>query len=138
VIQANLKRIGIMLRVESVDYAAWVQRWQRKEFALTLNTTAGFADPDAAFYRAFHSKAQNWNSLDNPELDRLLDAGRATWDIEQRKPIYDQLTKALETVVPWVWLFSGNDYYYMSDKVHGFSPMPDASLQSLSKTSLSG
>ena len=40
VIQANLKRIGISLKVESVDYAPWVQRWQKKDFDLTLNTTS--------------------------------------------------------------------------------------------------
>jgi peptide/nickel transport system substrate-binding protein len=55
VIQANLKRIGINLKVESADYARWVQRWQKRDFDLTLNTTSGYADPDAAFYRAFHS-----------------------------------------------------------------------------------
>ena len=41
VVQANLKRIGITLRVESVDYNLWIQRWQKKDFEATLPLPVG-------------------------------------------------------------------------------------------------
>ena len=106
VVQANLKRIGVTLRVESVDYSQWVQRWQKKEFDATLNSSTGFADPDTAFYRAFHSKAQNWNNVASPELDRLLDEGRAIFEIEKRKPIYDKVQLHLLEKPGHLFLFS--------------------------------
>jgi peptide/nickel transport system substrate-binding protein len=130
VIQANLKRIGVNLRVESVDYAQWVQRWQKKDFEVTLNTSTGFADPDAAFYRAFHSRAQNWNNIANPELDRLLDEGRAIFEIEKRKPIYDKIQLHLLEKPGHLFLFCGEMIDVTQKTVQGFSQHPTTALWS--------
>jgi peptide/nickel transport system substrate-binding protein len=130
VVQANLKRIGITLRVESVEYAQWVQRWQRKAFDATLNTTVGFADPDTAFYRAFHSKAQNWNNIANPELDRLLDEGRAVFEVEKRKPIYDRVQLQLLEKPGHLFLFAAEMIDVTQTRVHGFSQHPTTTLWS--------
>jgi peptide/nickel transport system substrate-binding protein len=128
VVQANLKRVGINLRVESVEYGQWVQRWQRKELEATLNTTGGFADPDTAFYRAFHSKGQNWNSIANPELDRLLDEGRAVFEVEKRKPIYDNVQRQLLEKPGHLFLFSPESIDVTHKSVQGFSQHPTTTL----------
>jgi peptide/nickel transport system substrate-binding protein len=138
VIQANLKRIGISLRVESVDYTQWVQRWQKKDFEATLNSSTGFADPDTAFYRAFHSKAQNWNNLANPELDRLLDEGRAIFEIEKRKPIYDKIQLLLLEKPGHLFLFSGEMIDVAQKTVQGLSQHPTTALWSYQNVWLDG
>jgi peptide/nickel transport system substrate-binding protein len=130
VVQANLKRVGITLKVESLEYAPWIQRWQRKEFEATLNTTGGYADPDAAFYRAFHSKAQNWNNIANPELDRLLDEGRSVFEIEKRKPIYDKIQLQLLEQPGHLFLFNTETIDVAQKGVHGFSQHPTTTLWS--------
>jgi len=130
VVQANLKRIGITLRVESVDYTQWVQRWQKKDFEATLNSSTGFADPDTAFYRAFHSKAQNWNNVASPELDRLLDEGRAIFEIEKRKPIYDNIQLQLLEKPGHLFLFSAEMIDVTQKTVQGFSQHPTTTLWS--------
>jgi len=124
VIQANLKRIGISLKVESVDYPLWLQRWQRKDFELTLNTSTGYPDPDAAFYRAFHSSAQNWNNLSNPDLDRLLDDGRTVVEIEKRKPIYDKVQQILVERPGHLYLFAPEMVDVTQKSVQSFSQHP--------------
>lgn len=130
VIQANLKRIGVTLRVESVDYAQWVQRWQQKAFEATLNSSTGFADPDTAFYRAFHSRAQNWNNIASPELDRLLDEGRAIFEIEKRKPIYDKIQLQLLEKPGHLFLFSAETIEVTQKTVQGLSQHPTTTLWS--------
>ncbi|MFN8633546.1 MAG: ABC transporter substrate-binding protein [Chloroflexota bacterium] len=137
VVQANLKRIGIDLKVESVEYGQWVQRWQRKELEATLNTTGGFADPDAAFYRAFHSKAQNWNNIANPELDRLLDEGRTVFEIEKRKPIYDKVQRQLLEKPGHLFLFAPEAIDVTHKSVQGFSQHPTTTLWSYQNVWLS-
>jgi peptide/nickel transport system substrate-binding protein len=124
VIQANLKHIGIDLKVERVEYAQWLQRWQRKEFDVTVNTTGGYADPDTVFYRAFHSRAQNWNSLNDTELDRLLDEGRAVFEVEKRKPIYDKVQLHLLEKPGHLFLFTPQMIDVTQKRVHGFSQHP--------------
>jgi peptide/nickel transport system substrate-binding protein len=124
VVQANLKRISIDLKVESVEYAQWLQRWQRKEFDVTVNTTGGYADPDTVFYRAFHSRAQNWNNLNDTELDRLLDEGRSVFEVEKRKPIYDKVQLRLLEKPGHLFLFTPQMIDVTQKRVHGFSQHP--------------
>jgi ABC-type transport system substrate-binding protein len=50
VVAANLKRIGINVEIENVEYAVWIKRWPR-DFDMTMNTTPG-RRPDTAFFRA--------------------------------------------------------------------------------------
>jgi peptide/nickel transport system substrate-binding protein len=138
VVQANLKRIGISLRVESVEYTPWFQRWQQKAFEATVNTTAGYADPDAAFYRAFHSKAQNWNNIANPELDRLLDEGRSVFEVEKRKPIYDKVQLQLLEKPGHLYLFSAETIDVTQKGVQGFSQHPTTTLWSYQNVWLDG
>ena len=137
VVQANLKRIGVNLKVESVEYAQWLQRWQRKEFDATLNTTSGYADPDTAFYRAFHSKAQNWNNIANPELDRLLDEGRSVFEVEKRKPIYDNVQLQLLEKPGHLFLFTTEMIDVTQKNVQGFSQHPTTTLWSYQNVWLS-
>jgi peptide/nickel transport system substrate-binding protein len=128
VVQSNLKRIGIDLKLENIAYRAWVQRWQKKEFDATLNTTGGYADPDTAFYRAFHSKAQNWNNIANPELDKLLDDGRAVFEVEKRKPIYDKVQLQLLEKPGHLFLFTAEMIDFTQKSVQGFSQHPTTTL----------
>jgi peptide/nickel transport system substrate-binding protein len=138
IVQANLKRIGINLKVESVEYAHWIQRWQRKEFDATLNTTGGYADPDTAFYRAFHSKAQNWNNINSPELDRLLDDGRAVFEVEKRKPIYDKVQLHLLEKPGHLFLFTAEMIDVTQKSVQGFSQHPTTTLWNYQNVWLEG
>jgi peptide/nickel transport system substrate-binding protein len=138
VVQDNLKRIGVTLKVESVEYAPWVQRWQKKEFEATLNTTSGYADPDLAFYRAFHSRGQNWNTINNAELDRLLDEGRSVFEVEKRKPIYDRVQLQLLEKPGHLFLFSPEMIDVTQKSVQGFSQHPTTTLWNYQNVWLDG
>lgn len=54
-IQHRLKRVGLNITIRNVEYAVWIKNWQAKLFHATMNTMPGYADPDTAFCRAFHS-----------------------------------------------------------------------------------
>ena len=129
VLQANLKRIGINLRVESVEYAPWVQRWQKREFEATLNTTGGCADPDATFYRAFHSKGPELEQHQQPRAGPAsCDDGRAVFEVEKRKPIYDKVQLQLLEKPGHLFLFSTEMIDVAQKSVHGFSQHPTTTL----------
>jgi peptide/nickel transport system substrate-binding protein len=138
-LQAQLKKIGVNLKLDILEAGPYVKAWLAEGFDAAVALNGGDADPNTMYARYFSPGGSlNKQGLTNPQFTKLIAQGIAQTDPSARKPIYNQLTTALETVVPWVWLFSGNDYYYMSDKVHGFTPFPNASLVSLAKTSLSG
>jgi peptide/nickel transport system substrate-binding protein len=129
VIAAQLKRIGINMEIEQVEYAIWIKRWLAKDFDMTMNTTPGYADPDTAFFRALHStKGQNWNSWSVPDLDGLLEEGRRTMDQKKRKEIYDKVQIQILENVPHLWLFSAETIDFTQKNVKGFKQHPTTLL----------
>ena len=129
VIAAQLKRIGITMEIENVEYAVWIKRWLAKDFDMTMNTTPGYADPDTAFFRALHStKGQNWNSWSVPDLDGLLEEGRRTLDQKKRKEIYDRVQIQILENVPHLWLFSADTIDFTQAHVKGFKQHPTTLL----------
>src|SRR5689334_23144335 len=137
VIAAQLKRIGINMEIENVEYAIWIKRWLAHDFDMTMNTTPGYADPDTAFFRALHStKGQNWNSLSVPELDAALEEGRRTMDQKKRKEIYDRVQLMILENVPQLWLFSADTIDFTQASVKGFTQHPTALLYGLEGASV--
>ena len=132
VIANQLKRIGITMEIENVEYAIWIKRWLAHDFDMTMNTTPGYADPDTAFFRALHStKGQNWNSWSVPELDALLEDGRRTMDQKKRKEIYDRVQIMILENVPHLWLFSADTIDFTQSSVKGFKQHPTTLLYGL-------
>ena len=132
VIANQLKRIGITMEIENVEYAIWIKRWLAHDFDMTMNTTPGYADPDTAFFRALHStKGQNWNSWSVPELDALLEDGRRTMDQKKRKEIYDRVQIMILENVPHLWLFSADTIDFTQANVKGFKQHPTTLLYGL-------
>jgi peptide/nickel transport system substrate-binding protein len=132
VIANQLKRIGITMEIENVEYAIWIKRWLAHDFDMTMNTTPGYADPDTAFFRALHStKGQNWNSWSVPELDALLEDGRRTMDQKKRKEIYDRVQIMILENVPHLWLFSADTIDFTQASVKGFKQHPTTLLYGL-------
>jgi len=72
----------------------------------------------------------------SPKLDSLFSQGKSTSNLKQRKAIYTQISKTLESQGVWVWMFTANDYYAVNSKVRNFIPMANESLQYLRQTSL--
>src|SRR5689334_373974 len=137
VIAQQLKRIGINMEIENVEYAIWIKRWQAHDFDMTMNSTPGYADPDVAFFRALHStKGQNWNSWSVPAVDALLEEGRRTMDQKKRKDIYDRLQIAILENVPHLWLYSADLIDFTQASVKGFRQHPTALLYGLEGSSV--
>jgi peptide/nickel transport system substrate-binding protein len=137
VIAAQLKRIGITMEIENVEYAIWIKRWLAKDFDMTMNTTPGYADPDTAFFRALHStKGQNWNSWSVPDLDALLEEGRRTFDAKKRKELYDRAQVMILENVPHLWLFSADAIDFTQASVKGFRQHPTTLLYGFETVSL--
>ena len=129
VIANQLKRIGITMEIENVEYAIWIKRWLAHDFDMTMNTTPGYADPDTAFFRALHStKGQNWNSWSVPDLDAMLEDGRRTMDFRRRKEIYDRVQIMILEHVPHLWLFSAETIDFTQAAVKGFRQHPTTLL----------
>ena len=129
-IQAQLKVVGIDAQIETLELGVYVDRWLKADFDAAVALNGGNPDPDVMFYRYWNSTG-NLNKVagySSPDIDKLLDQGRATADPEKRKPIYNDIQKKLADAAPWVWLYVGYEYRVMQPFVKNFTPLPNGSM----------
>jgi peptide/nickel transport system substrate-binding protein len=80
------------------------------DFQILLVAQSIPVDPDQ--YSLWHStqESTNFTRLNNPRIDKLLEDGRKTYDINTRKKIYQDFQKYLVEEAPAVFLFYPHSY----------------------------
>jgi peptide/nickel transport system substrate-binding protein len=107
-IAESLEKVGIKVKIRPFTDVSefYKQLRQGKMEGLTLMAWGNGAsfDADAVYYPLFHTgQPHAYNT--SPELDKLLDDGRATSDPEKRKAIYSALQKSIMDQAYWVPLY---------------------------------
>ncbi|MHB8577386.1 MAG: ABC transporter substrate-binding protein [Dehalococcoidia bacterium] len=125
--QAQLKKVGIDMKIESGDFnSVVVKRALAGDFEATGITISGGIDPDSWIYSTFHSdpgnpiSAFNIPHLNDPAIDKLAEQGRQESDINKRAEIYKQANKLIMDHSPWVMVNYSADRFVGNKKVQGW------------------
>ncbi|HGY5845889.1 TPA: ABC transporter substrate-binding protein, partial [Raoultella ornithinolytica] len=70
----------------------------------------------------FYSTEAKESGYNNPQVDKLINAGNAVLDVEKRKPIYHQLYQVLAEDPPVILLGYRQILSASSARVSGFKP----------------
>ena len=79
VIQAQLRKAGITMKIKLVDSTTLLADGNSKHFAMISYQWSGRPDPDGhtyQFYRTTQGTSLNWSGISNPQIDALLDRTR--------------------------------------------------------------
>jgi len=128
VLQAQLAKIGLKVKIELLDSPAWRRKWLQEKPAqwdlVHLQWDADL-DPDETIFPELHSKeAWNAGSWKNPQFDRLVEAARAEGDFKKRKQFYDEAVKLIIEETPVVVILHANEQKVFQKYVKGFQPIP--------------
>jgi peptide/nickel transport system substrate-binding protein len=128
IIQRRLKKIGIDVKIRVIEWAALLSQFIDKgNFeALIMGWTIG-QDPD--IYDVWHSsktgpKELNFVGFKNGEVDRLLEEGRSTFDLEKRKRCYYAIQEILAEEQPYTFLYVPDALPVVSARFRGIEPAP--------------
>jgi peptide/nickel transport system substrate-binding protein len=94
VIQAELRAVGIEVLFETLESAAWTQRWRRGQWEAVVSAWFLPADPGVTGLYACRG-ANNMAAFCDPELDDLLERSDRALGFEARKPLLDQVQRRL-------------------------------------------
>ncbi|MGA8752314.1 peptide-binding protein [Candidatus Deferrimicrobium sp.] len=128
ILQQNLAEVGIRMKIRTVEWAAFINEFidKRKFDAVILGWNI---TPDPDQFDIWHSsktgpKELNHVGFANPEVDRLLDEGRSTFDLEKRKKAYFRIQEILAEEQPYVFLYVPEALPVVSNRFRGIVPAP--------------
>jgi peptide/nickel transport system substrate-binding protein len=135
-VQAQLAEAGVTVKIETIEFTQYVDRWLKADFDVATGLNGGGPDPDFYVFRYFTDDG-NLNfvtSWKNPVSSDAIKQGRATTDVAKRKDLYTTAQKELVNGVPFIWLFVGRDYIATLPTTKGFTHLPTGSIIYLRQT----
>ena len=123
IIQAQLEEVGINVEIEALESAAFSAAIRTGEIQIGLATNSNTSrDPDAAakIFRSENFPTPNYTGIALPEIDALLDEGRAMEDPDERKEIYAKVQQLAAEECCIIPVCYENDIYGVSADLQGF------------------
>lgn len=114
VLQAQLKKIGINMKIEPMERASWFDlAFAKGQFEITFYAHAiSVVDADFCTYPFLHSsetdgKGNNYMGVKNPELDKYLDKARLSLDEKERREYYLKVCEIIRDESIYVPCYTG-------------------------------
>ncbi len=128
IIQWRLAKIGIKVSIRAIEWSTFINEFiDKKRFqAVILGWSIGI-DPDQ--HDIWHSsktgeKEFNFVSYSNPEIDSLLEEGRMTFDIKERKRAYYKIQEILAEELPYIFLYVPDATPIVHSRFKNIKPSP--------------
>lgn len=123
IVQANLKEVGVDVKIQLSEWAALVEKKNKGDYDfLIYGVTIKSPDPDVYSYY-FGAESTYWAQpigFSDEAVESLIAEGRGTTDTDSRKEIYHQLEKRVLELTPWVFVNWRAKAQAYKDKVHGY------------------
>lgn len=134
VVQQQLARIGIRIRLKALSWPAYLAQIGRRRTVRmgAAGWTADFDDPSDFYEPLFATKSiqdensQNYAFFSNAELDATIERGRREVDPAARKAIYRRAEEIVRDEAPWAIGYGYRRFEVWQGYVRGYRPHPFA------------
>lgn len=131
-IQSMLKEIGADVNIQSIERAAMIDAAAKGSFDL-VSLSYEELDPDI-MYAMFHSSQiniDNFDRVNNKELDSLLEKSRSAMDRNERQKIFEDMQKLIVEQAYWIPLIEKKKFVVVNKRVQGvkYDTMQELMLQ---------
>ncbi|MBF8258935.1 MAG: peptide ABC transporter substrate-binding lipoprotein [Actinobacteria bacterium] len=128
IIQQQLAAVGIKMEIRTLEWAAFINEFvkKRKFDALILGWATGPEPDQFDIWSSTKTGPDELNHVGfaNAEVDRLLEGGRRTFDMEKRKKAYFRIQEILAEEQPYVFLYAPEALPVFHKRVRGIEPAP--------------
>jgi peptide/nickel transport system substrate-binding protein len=130
VIADNLKPLGITVNIRTVDFATWLDEQNSGHFDMLMMGWLGNIDPDDFYYAQHHTDgANNAQKFSNPEVDRLLDAGRVETSRQARRDDYAKAATIIADQASYIYLYNPSVIQAWATNLSGYQARRDGAVR---------
>ena len=134
--QAYWAQVGINIQLETVDSGSFGENLSDdpdNRAGWTTQQIRSSTYLDYHLYRLYHSESTlavgaQRSGYQNPEVDRLIDEGRSTFDEDVRLEAYAQAQQLIWDDAAFAWIFIRSNVLVHRAEVQGVNPHPNADL----------
>ena len=144
VLQQFFADIGVDMQLNPTERGALVdQIFQPVETnpteAALVGASTSTGDADRALTVSFSRNSwppdsNNWSFYQNDEVQRLIEQGRATGNLEERANLYAQAQEIIWNEAPWVFLYSPDNIAGEVSELEGVLFLPDQTIDARNAT----
>ncbi len=129
VIVSNLRDIGVNLTTENIgtDFAVFLGREVRREFNVASTLFLSGPYPDAQlfiYHRSGAGGSRNYGDFSSSDLDEKLDRQRTIYDIEERRPLVQEIQRDIINDPGPAWIGSRIGFGVRAAKVQNVVATP--------------
>jgi peptide/nickel transport system substrate-binding protein len=130
IIADNLVPLGITVNIRTVDFATWLDEQNSGHFDMLMMGWLGNIDPDDFYYAQHHTNGtSNAQKYSNPEVDRLLDAGRVETNPDARAGIYRKAATIIADQCSYIYLYNPSVIQAWGKNMAGYEPRRDKAVR---------
>ena len=134
-IQAAWRRIGVRVRIESLEWGAFYARIKRGDFDVYSLSWVGVADPEIYFWILHSSmmppKGANRGGYQNRQVDRWLEEAQSTLDASRRRMLYRRVARRMHEDMVYAPLWREPVVAVLGPRVASYRPWPDGGFRGL-------
>jgi peptide/nickel transport system substrate-binding protein len=130
IIADNLAPLGITVNIRTVDFATWLDEQNNGHFDMLMMGWLGNIDPDDFYYAQHHTDgSSNAQKFSNPEVDRLLDAGRVEINRDARAGDYAKAATIIADQVSYLYLYNPSVIQAWTKRLSGYEARRDGAVR---------
>jgi peptide/nickel transport system substrate-binding protein len=123
-LQAQLKQVGINLRLASMDYPAYSTLKKQHNFTITDTPKEVSGDIDSYLYNVFYPTSnEDYTEVNDPELNTLLLAQRQETDAGKRREVCRQAVHRINVDQVWaLGVYQGLVWNLWNPRLQNYAP----------------
>jgi peptide/nickel transport system substrate-binding protein len=137
IIQQRLKDVGVVAEIQIIEWSAFIKEFiKKRQFEAIVMGWSVPVDPDQfVVWHSSEARPEGLNNIQyaNPEVDQLLEAGRASCVQSERLKYYHRLQEVLAEDLPLVFLYFRDALPAVAGRVRGVDPGAAGILYNIDK-----
>ena len=130
IIADNLAALGITVSIRTVDFATWLDEQNSGHFDMLMMGWLGNIDPDDFYYAQHHTDGtSNAQKFSDPDVDRLLDAGRTETDRATRQDDYARAATIIADKASYIYLYNPSVIQGWTTNLTGYEARRDGAVR---------